>query len=378
MKAPALGVGECTCWVIPLKRPPQERFTAAGYGAVQLPQSHPLPGPLFISEQPLATPLPPASHVPQAVILLGKPPQPVASHSVFPTHTQPKAPFPIVPSVPREEPDPGPLHELHYHFFSNLRLFPGAPGSSQFLSAASSGDPHAGWGCEKQELTAHSKAHERERRYPCAECGKRFSCPAHLKTHQRSHTHEKPYSCGECGKLFGYLYTLTTHQRTHTGEGLFPCDKCGKTFTSPSDLNKHQRSHTGERPYPSHTGQRPFPCAEPFSCDECGKSFTSPADLTKHQRSHTGERPYPCAECGKCFSQLSNLTMHQRTHTQEKPYPCTECGKNFKYLAYLTIHERSHTGEQPFPCDKCGKSFRNKSALTRHQRIHARAAGGDE
>ncbi|NXD18628.1 ZN391 protein, partial [Nothocercus nigrocapillus] len=185
------------------------------------------------------------------------------------------------------------------------------------------------------DVKSQESVHEKERPYPCAECGKSFNRLTHLKTHQRTHTGVKPYACGECGKSFGHLSTLTTHQRLHTGE-------------------------------------------RPYSCGACAKTFTNPSDLNKHQRSHTGERPYPCAACGKRFSQQSNLTMHQRSHTEERPYPCGECGKSFKYLADLTVHERSHTGERPFPCPQCGKSFSNKSSLARHTRIHARAAARDK
>src|SRR5277367_5790402 len=42
-------------------------------------------------------------------------------------------------------------------------------------------------------------SNERERKYACETCGKRFQAPSYLKIHERSHTGEKPFECEECG-----------------------------------------------------------------------------------------------------------------------------------------------------------------------------------
>src|SRR5277367_1162014 len=44
------------------------------------------------------------------------------------------------------------------------------------------------------------QSNEREKKYECDTCGKRFQAPSHVKNHERSHTGEKPFKCGECGK----------------------------------------------------------------------------------------------------------------------------------------------------------------------------------
>src|SRR5277367_6327490 len=46
------------------------------------------------------------------------------------------------------------------------------------------------------------RSNQREKKYACDACGKRFTRPSKLKTHERSHTGIKPYSCSYCNKIF--------------------------------------------------------------------------------------------------------------------------------------------------------------------------------
>ncbi|MGH0170921.1 UNVERIFIED_CONTAM: hypothetical protein FKN15_005839 [Acipenser sinensis] len=177
--------------------------------------------------------------------------------------------------------------------------------------------------------------HTRGTPFPCADCGKRFSCLSQLKIHQRVHTGEKPHHCTECGRSFTQLQNLKIHQRVHTGEKPHHCTECGRSFTQLQNLKIHQRVHTGEKPH---------------HCTECGRSFTQLQNLKIHQRVHTGEKPYHCTECGKSFTRLESLQSHQRSHTGEKPYHCAKCGKRFSRLSNVKRHQSSHTREKLYHC----------------------------
>src|SRR5277367_3124417 len=48
------------------------------------------------------------------------------------------------------------------------------------------------------------RSNEREKKYACDTCGKRFRVPSLLKSHERSRSGEKPFKCAECGKRFSH------------------------------------------------------------------------------------------------------------------------------------------------------------------------------
>src|SRR5277367_4529540 len=111
------------------------------------------------------------------------------------------------------------------------------------------------------------RSNEKEKKYACDTCGKRFQRPSHLKRHERSHSGEKPFKCAECGQRFSQKSDLTRHLRIHTGETPFQCRHCPKKFKASSDFLKHVRIHSGEKPY---------------SCSYCSKRFTQSWALRRH------------------------------------------------------------------------------------------------
>ncbi|XP_067902628.1 zinc finger protein 761-like [Heterodontus francisci] len=108
---------------------------------------------------------------------------------------------------------------------------------------------------------------------------------------------EKRFNCDYCERRFFRKEQLTMHRRTHTGEKPFACEQCGRAFAEKSNLNEHRRTHTGIRPY---------------SCSFCGKAFYRSSHLKVHLRRHTGEKPYKCDNCHQTFVDSSSLQKHRR------------------------------------------------------------------
>uniref|UniRef100_A0A8C8FRV6 C2H2-type domain-containing protein n=1 Tax=Oncorhynchus tshawytscha TaxID=74940 RepID=A0A8C8FRV6_ONCTS len=94
-----------------------------------------------------------------------------------------------------------------------------------------------------------SRSGGKEKRFPCAFCGKAFSFPKQVEIHQRMHTGEKPFSCHLCRASFSDSSNLKRHQRMHTGEKPFSCHVCQASFSHSFNLKRHQRVHTGEKSY---------------------------------------------------------------------------------------------------------------------------------
>src|SRR5277367_4560239 len=88
------------------------------------------------------------------------------------------------------------------------------------------------------------RSNQKEKKYPCDTCGKRFQKPWHLKRHERSHSGEKPFKCAECGQRFSDKSNLSQHLRIHTGETPYQCRDCHKRFKTRSHLPLHERIHS--------------------------------------------------------------------------------------------------------------------------------------
>ncbi|XP_047435775.1 zinc finger protein 408 [Mugil cephalus] len=267
-----------------------------------------------------------------------------------------------------------------------------APSQSSTVPAPKTSRPDADADADESTPAVTSSqsglTENRERRYRCSTCGKRFYQMGHLKKHQFSHTEEKPFTCKECGKNYTSAESFRAHQMSHRGERPFCCPHCEKTYGLKRDLKEHMVLHTGEKPYacdhcgkafarrPSLRIHRLLHCskvvyAQPLKvkCSVCPKLLANSGSLRNHMLLHTGEKPHICPHCGKRFSQKGNLESHLRIHSGERPFSCSECRQTFSQKPELRRHMFSHTGGG-FLCSYCGKSLRDPHSLRSHERLH--------
>lgn len=179
---------------------------------------------------------------------------------------------------------------------------------------------------------------QRERTFPCPDCGQSFRLKINLTIHQRTHVEEEhrgargssPTSWGEA------------HSTLEPGEVVVP----GPVIRWLPEEPEGHRSLAGR----SFVGRRPAE-AKVYHCSECLRFFQQRKSLLLHQRLHTGNsQGWPaCPYCGKAFRRPSDLFRHQRIHTGERPYQCSQCGRTFNRNHHLAIHMQTHTRGQAGP-----------------------------
>uniref|UniRef100_A0A674N9C8 C2H2-type domain-containing protein n=1 Tax=Takifugu rubripes TaxID=31033 RepID=A0A674N9C8_TAKRU len=265
----------------------------------------------------------------------------------------------------------------------------------------------------RRHLETHSA--NRELKYKCANCDKRFRDHYDMKRHiMRVHekdevsngakddestdpgTSESPENknCALCGKYFARQVDMERHMKSHSEDRPYSCSYCEKKFKNPYVLKRHQKEICKSRelkrprkkepqrsaPQPSSDGS-----TESKVCPICSRTLPYSADIAKHLRSHTEERPYICVTCEKGFKYRDTLKKHQIIHGHEgireeqskTPRPpaakvCPVCARTFDSVKTLNRHIQCHTEDRPFHCIHCKKRFKHMHGLKRHQiyRIH--------
>ena len=142
------------------------------------------------------------------------------------------------------------------------------------------------------------------RKHACAECGKRYISPWHLKYHLLIHSGERPFACTHCGRTFNKRSKMRSHMRTAhkpAGDG----DQDGLVHQSSSsardDLETPKWRSSTSDPSRKHV------------CAECGMRFIRPYHLKRHLITHSDERLFACTHCGRTFSEAGDVRRHMRT-----------------------------------------------------------------
>ncbi|XP_053374679.1 uncharacterized protein LOC123532869 [Mercenaria mercenaria] len=158
--------------------------------------------------------------------------------------------------------------------------------------------------CNKQfssqaYLQRHMKFHNRL--FACELCGKaistKSSLDAHMETHKPEEERNYKYTCSYCEKKFFLKNNYEDHLNKHTGNRPYSCDLCEKKFGFRSMLKKHKTFvHSAERP---------------FKCGFCMKGFKFMNLLKNHVTIHTHQSKHVC-HCGKSFSTAQTLKFHRQ------------------------------------------------------------------
>eukprot|EP00088_Acartia_fossae_P058830 TRINITY_DN6928_c0_g1_i4.p1 TRINITY_DN6928_c0_g1~~TRINITY_DN6928_c0_g1_i4.p1 ORF type:complete len:177 (-),score=26.75 TRINITY_DN6928_c0_g1_i4:161-691(-) len=144
-----------------------------------------------------------------------------------------------------------------------------------------------------RNLEIHKKFHYGQEIFPCGQCESLFLTKKKHRAHVRElHEKERKYQCHVCDKRFQMKGGLVEHIRTHTGEKPYKCDHCGLRFTQKGNLDMHIKLHTNEMP---------------FECIACKAKFRQAGDLKRHREFH---------KCG--FSQEDFYNSHEDQQKQQQ------------------------------------------------------------
>lgn len=119
----------------------------------------------------------------------------------------------------------------------------------------------------RQHLTTHNI--EDRRKFLCVACGNQFVTKFGLNQHIRAiHDKEQRFQCTKCDRRFAHNHNLKTHMNRHNGIRPYSCKVCTKTFYDSSTLNVHTKSvHSATNAY---------------VCSICSKAFNRNGNLKIH------------------------------------------------------------------------------------------------
>jgi len=90
-----------------------------------------------------------------------------------------------------------------------------------------------------EEHGQYDATHDKDRKFKCQYCHKRFVRKEEKLRHERSHTNDRKYKCRICNLRFLRADHRKGHEETHSDIKKFKCEPCNKSFRRKDEYNRH-------------------------------------------------------------------------------------------------------------------------------------------
>lgn len=165
--------------------------------------------------------------------------------------------------------------------------------------------------------------------YLCVDCGKMFESSHRLSDHIRSwHNREYRYECDICQRKFIHPASLRIHKSTHSTTSPFSCDECGASFKNMIYLTHHKKIHVATKD---------------FGCSQCPQFFKTKGYLQTHIKNCHPTQELICQICGTTYKNLLIFKSHLKMHQNGKS-ACEVCGKAYASENNLRLHKKNAHG----------------------------------
>ena len=168
------------------------------------------------------------------------------------------------------------------------------------------------------------KSHHKSRSYKCQNCGKREKSVWELNNHhRRAHP---PLLCSDCNQIFYVPSTYQLHLYEHQKDKKFTCETCGKKFSFLGQLDQHKIVHQSIKTHKcmAKDCNRWFMCKadlkvhtdthdkQEYTCEHCDSFKTYLKKSWKeHMKGHDDILPYACSICKKRFLYRQQVSRHK-------------------------------------------------------------------
>ena len=168
------------------------------------------------------------------------------------------------------------------------------------------------------------KSHHKTRLYKCQNCGKREKSVRELNNHHRQA--HPPLLCSDCNQIFYAPSTFQLHLYEHQKDKKFICETCGKKFSFKGQLDQHKIVHRSIKTHKCmakdcdrwfmHKADLKVHTAthdkQEYTCEHCASFKTSLKKYWKeHMKGHDDILPYACSICKKHFLYCQQVSRHK-------------------------------------------------------------------